>query len=84
MGGGMMGGGMMGGLMSVPSTDLPSAALRPRETRRLPTRYVLLGRPDVSGSIGLPQKDEPLRILGDVGVASQDEQVQKALAPPGV
>jgi hypothetical protein len=85
MGGGMMGGmgggmgGMGGGMRSVPPTALPSALLNPGQTRHLPTRLVSINPPDRETGLQLPEKDEPLRIVGDVAEANDSEQVQKAL-----
>jgi hypothetical protein len=81
MGGGMggMGGMMGGGMRSVPPTDLPSAELQPRQTRRLPTRLVSLTPPDPQAGLVLPEKGEPLQIVGDVARVNNDPQVQKAL-----
>ncbi|MGP0064814.1 MAG: hypothetical protein ACLQGP_14600 [Isosphaeraceae bacterium] len=77
MGGGM--GGMGGGMRSVPPTDLPSAELKPRETRRLPTRLVSLSSPDPQNGLSLPEQGERLEIIGDVGRINEDPRVQKAL-----
>jgi hypothetical protein len=81
LGGGMGGmmGGMGGGMRSVPPTDLPSAELRPRETRHLPTSLVSLSAPDPQAGLALPEKGEPLQILGDISRVNPDPQVQKAL-----
>jgi hypothetical protein len=85
MGGGMMGGmgggmgGMGGGMRSVPPTDLPSAILEPRQTRHLPTRLVSLNTPDLQSGASLPEKGEPLQIVGDVSKVNENSQVQKAL-----
>ena len=65
MGGGMMG-GMGGGMRSVPPTGLPTALLNPGQTRHLPTRLVSITPPDAGAGLQLPEKDEPLRIVGDV------------------
>jgi hypothetical protein len=85
MGGGMMGGmgggmgGMGGGMRSVPPSALPSALLSAGQTRHLPTRLVSITGPAIDGSVGLPEKDEPLRIIGDVTRVTKDLRVQKAL-----
>jgi hypothetical protein len=83
MGGGGMGGGGMGGMgggmRSVPATQLPSALLNPGQTRNLPTRLVSITAPDPEDGLRLPEKDEPLRIVGDVAQVSQNARVQKAL-----
>jgi hypothetical protein len=78
MGGGGMG-GMGGGMRSVPPTQLPSALLSPGQTRNLPTRLVSLTPPDPEDGLRLPEKDEPLRIVGDVAQVNDDARVQKAL-----
>jgi hypothetical protein len=78
MGGGM--GGMMGGGMrSVPATSLPFAELKPKQTRNLPTRLVSLSPPDPEAGVSLPEKGEPLQIVGDVARVHDDRRVQKAL-----
>jgi hypothetical protein len=78
MGGGM--GGMMGGGMrSVPPSTMAYADLNPRQTRKLPTRLISLTAPDPQTGLSLPQKDEPLRLVGDVSRVSDDPRVQKAL-----
>ena len=77
MGGGM--GGMGGGMRSVPPTQLPSALLSPGQTRNLPTRLVSITPPDPEDGLRLPEKDEPLRIVGDVAQVNDDARVQKAL-----
>jgi hypothetical protein len=78
MGGGM--GGMMGGGMrSVPPTGLPFADLKPKQTRHLPTRLVSLSPPDPEAGVSLPEKGEPLQIVGDVARVNGDPRVQKAL-----
>jgi hypothetical protein len=85
MGGGMMGGmgggmgGMGGGMRSVPPSALPSALLNAGQTRNLPTRLVSISSPDANGEVGLPEKGEPLRIIGDVAKVSDNLRVQKAL-----
>jgi len=81
MGGGMggMGGMMGGGMRSVPATGLPFAELKPRQTRHLPTRLVNLGSPDAQGGVNLPEKGEPLRIVGEISRVNGDPLVQKAL-----
>jgi hypothetical protein len=81
MGSGMggMGGMMGGGMRSVPPTDLPSAELQSRQTRRLPTRLVGLTPPDPQAGLVLPEKGEPLQIVGDVARVNADPRVQKAL-----
>jgi hypothetical protein len=77
MGGGM--GGMGGGMRSVPPTDLPSAELKPKETRRLPTRLVSISSPDPQAGLSLPEQGERLEIVGDVSRINPDPRVQKAL-----
>jgi hypothetical protein len=78
MGGGM--GGMMGGGMrSVPPTLLPSALLNPGQTRQLPTRLVSVSSPDPEHGLRLPEKGEPMRIVGDISQVNDDARVQKAL-----
>jgi len=77
MGGGM--GGMGGGMRSVPPTDLPSANLNPGQTRHLPTGLVSISTPDAQSGLSLPEKGEPLQILGDVSGVVSDPKVQKAL-----
>jgi hypothetical protein len=60
---GMMGGmgGMMGGGMrSVPPTGLPYAALKPGQTRHLPTRLVSISSPDPEAGLALPGKGESM------------------------
>jgi len=80
MGGGMGMGGMMGGGMrSVPATGLPFAELKSKQTRHLPTRLVSLSPPDPEAGVSLPEKGEPLQIVGDVGRVNHDPRVQKAL-----
>jgi hypothetical protein len=89
MGGGMMGGGMGGmgggmggmggGMRSVPPTLLPSAVVNPGQTRHLPTRLVSISSPDPDQGLRLPEKDEPLRIVGDISDVNSDARVQKAL-----
>ena len=89
MGGGMMGGmmggmgggmgGMGGGMRSVPPSALPSALLSAGHTRHLPTRLVSISAPDADGRVSLPQKGEPLRIIGDVAKATNNPRAQKAL-----
>jgi len=86
MGGGMMGGmggggmgGMAGGMRSVPPTLLPSAVINPNQTRHLPTRLVSISPPDREQGLRLPEKDEPLQIVGDVSEVNGDARVQKAL-----
>jgi hypothetical protein len=77
MGGGM--GGMGGGMRSVPPTHLPSALVNPGQTRNLPTRLVSLTSPDPEDGLRFPEKDEPLRIVGDVAQVNDNALVQKAL-----
>ncbi len=80
MGGGMGGmGGMGGGMRSVPPTELPSAELKPKETRRLPTRLVSISSPDPQAGLTLPEQGERLEIVGDVSRVNEDPRVQKAL-----
>jgi hypothetical protein len=81
MGGGMggMGGGMGGGMRSVPPTLLPSALINPNQTRHLPTRLVSISPPDPEQGLRLPEKDEPLRIVGDIAQVNDNALVQKAL-----
>jgi hypothetical protein len=83
MGGGMGGGGMMGGMgggmRSVPPTMLPSAELNPQQTRHLPTRLVSITAPDPEHGLRLPEKGEPMRIVGDISQVNEDARVQKAL-----
>ena len=82
MGGGMggMGGGMGGGGMrSVPPTLLPSAVLNPGQTRHLPTRLVSITAPDLEQGLRVPEKGEPMQILGDISQVNDDDRVQKAL-----
>jgi hypothetical protein len=77
MGGGMMG-GMGGGFRSVPPTAAPTAALKPGQTRHLPTRLVSLTAPAAGGRVVLPAKDEPLQI-GDVTDLTNDARLGLAL-----
>jgi hypothetical protein len=77
MGGGMMGG--MGGMRSVPPTMLPSADLNPGQTRNLPTRLVSVTGPDPEHGLRLPEKGEPMQIVGDISQVNGDARVQKAL-----
>jgi hypothetical protein len=79
MGGGMGGGMMGGGMRSVPPSTLAYADLKPRQTRNLPTRLVSLTPPDPQTGLSLPQKGEPLRLVGDVSRVNDDPRVQKAL-----
>jgi hypothetical protein len=86
MGGGMMGGmgggmgGMMGGGMrSVAPTMLPSADLNPGQTRHLPTRLVSVSAPDPEHGLHLPEKGEPMRVVGEIAQVNGDTRVQKAL-----
>jgi hypothetical protein len=83
MGGGMGGGGMMGGMgggmRSVRPTMLPSAELNPQQTRHLPTRLVSITAPDPEHGLRLPEKGEPMRIVGDISQVNEDARVQKAL-----
>jgi hypothetical protein len=72
-------GGMGGGMRSVPPTALPSALLNPGQTRHLPTRLVSMNSPDPEAGLQLPEKDEPLRIVGDVAQMNKNARVQKAL-----
>jgi hypothetical protein len=78
MGGGMMG-GMGGGMRSVAPTMLPSADLNPNQTRHLPTRLVSVTAPDLEHGLCLPEKGEPMRIVGDISQVNDDARVQKAL-----
>ncbi len=79
MGGGMGGGMMGGGMRSVPPSTLAYADLNPKQTRKLPTRLISLTAPDPQTGLSLPQKDEPLRLVGDVARVNDDPRVQKAL-----
>ncbi|MHB1561076.1 MAG: hypothetical protein ACYC61_26800, partial [Isosphaeraceae bacterium] len=77
MGGGM--GGMGGGMRSVPAATLSSADLKPRQTRRLPTRLVSINAPEGHVASMVPQEGERLRIVGDVSRVSDNPRVQKVL-----
>jgi hypothetical protein len=92
MGGGMMGGmgggmggmggmmgGMGGGMRSIAPSLEASADLKPGQIRHLPTRLVSLTPPDPEAGLSMPQKDDRLRIVGDVSRVSNDPRVQKAL-----
>ena len=72
-------GGMGGGMRSVAPTMLPSAELNPQQTRHLPTRLVSVTAPDPEHGLRLPEKGEPMRIVGDISQVTDDARVQKAL-----
>jgi hypothetical protein len=77
MGMGMGGRGMGGGFRSVPPTSLPYAALKPAQTRHLPTQVVSLNTPN-GEKPDLPAKGEALR-LSDIGQQGKGERVASAL-----
>ena len=66
-------------MRSVPPTILPSADLNPDQTRHLPTRLVSITAPDPEHGLRLPEKGEPMRIVGDISQVNDDARVQKAL-----
>ena len=66
-------------MRSVAPSALPSALLTTGQTRHLPTRLVSVSSPDRDGNVGLPEKGEPLRIVGDVAKVTDDPRAQKAL-----
>jgi hypothetical protein len=57
---------------------LPFAAIKPGQTRDLPTRLVQLSQPDPNASTATPAKGEKLKI-GEIGQISGDARSQKAL-----
>jgi hypothetical protein len=75
MGGGM---GMGGGFRAVPPTAQPSAALRPGQTRHLPTRLVSLNRPTATLKAATPAQGEPLQ-LGDLADLTDDPRILAAV-----
>jgi hypothetical protein len=78
MGGGMGMGGMGMGMRSVRPTGLPYAALKPGQTRKLPTRLVSLTPPAADGSVTRPAEGEALR-LGDASQLGGGRRTTEAL-----
>ncbi len=70
--------GMGGGRRSVPPTGLPYAALKPKQTRHLPTRLVGISDPDPERPVVMPAKGERLQ-LGEISQLTTDARVEKAL-----
>ncbi len=66
-------------MRSVAPSALPSALLNPDQTRSLPTRVVNVSSGDDQAGVTLPEKGEPLRIVGDVSKVSDNPLVRKAL-----